>query len=217
MDLSAAHAWIMERAPIVAKVYQNKYVAMLYDRFASLPPKKQRQVLLGIGATILALATITLGSSYWTYWSTNRRARQNSEMIAMLQRHQKQRRDRSAQIQELERNKQLSSAGQLKQHLLSLARTASISPRMVQIEEQADNVGSPDNPKSVSEIKVKRATAKLQRVNLTQVKSFLQAVEFGQYGLTVSSLRMMNDDKIRGYLNVEIGVLAYLFEVEEVG
>lgn len=216
MDFSQIHNWIMERAPMIAKLYQNKYVAMLYDRFASLPPKQQRQVLSGTALGILVVVSLLLGTSYWTLWTTNGRSRKNAEMISMLMRYQKQRREKGAQIQELERNKELAPNGQLRQYLINTARTASISPRMIQIDEQDDNVGSAPDSKSASEIKVKRAATKIQRINLNQLNSFLQAVEFGQYGLAISSIRIMNDDKLRGYVNVELGIIAYLFQVDEV-
>lgn len=216
MDFSRVHNWIMERAPMLANVYQNKYVAMLYDRFASLPPKQQRQVLSGTMLGILLVVSLMLGTSYWTLWNMSSLSKKNSEMISMLMRYQKQRREKSAQIQELEKNKELAPPGQLRQYLINTARTASISPRMIQVDEQDDNVGTAPDLKAASEIKVKRAATKLQRINLSQLNSFIQAVEFGQYGLTVSSIRIMNDDKLRGYMNVELGIIAYLFEVDEV-
>lgn len=217
MDFGKVHSWIMERAPMLASAYQNKYVAMLYDRFASLPPEKQRRALAGLGIGILALLTLVLGSSFWTLWSTNAKSRKNGEMTSILMRYQKERRERADEIQELERNRELSADGQLKQFLINIARTSSISPRMIQVEEQNDNIGATPDTKASAEIVVKRASTKLQRVNLNQLTSFLQAVEFGQYGLTVTSIRIANDDKLRGYMNVEIGILAYLFQAEEVG
>ena len=216
MDYLHFHNWIMERAPMLAKLYQNKYIAMLYDRFASLPPKQQRQVLLTTGLVVVVAISATLGSSYWSLWSTNTHIKNNTEMISTLFRYQKQRRERGAQIQELERNKELAGAGQLKQYLINTARSVSISPRMIQVDEQDDNIGSSNDSKNTSEIKVKRAIARLQRLNLTQLTSFLQAVELGRYGLTISSIRILNDDKLRGYMNVEMGVIAYVFQVDEV-
>src|SRR3989338_10523776 len=109
MDYLHFHNWIMERAPMLAKLYQNKYIAMLYDRFASLPPKQQRQVLLTTGLGVVVAISATLGSSYWSLWSTNTHIKNNTEMISTLFRYQKQRRERGAQIQELERNKELRS------------------------------------------------------------------------------------------------------------
>ncbi len=216
MELSRIHGWIMERAPMLANVYQNKYIAMLYDRFASLTPDKQKKTLAGVAIGFLVLSSLILGSSYWNLWTTTARSRKNNEMISMLMKYQKQRRERAEQIQELERNRELSADGQLKQYLINTARTASISPRMIQVDEQNDNVGSTPDATSPSEIVVKRAATKIQRINLNQLTSFLQAVEFGQYGLTISSIRIMNDDKLRGYMNVEIGILAYLFQMDEV-
>lgn len=202
---------------MLANIYQNKYVAMLYDRFASLPQSKQKQYLMGLGTSVLLLATLILGSSFWTLWSTQSRSGKNAEMVSVLMKYQKQRREKADQIQELERNKELSANGQLKQYIVNVARNASISQRMVQIDEQADNIGSNPDPKASSEIVVKRAATKLQNVNLTQLTNFLQGIEFGQYGLTISSIRIINDEKLRGYMNVEIGILAYLFQIDEVG
>jgi hypothetical protein len=54
----------------------------------------------------------------------------------------------------------------------------------------------------------------MQRVNLSQLKNFLNNVEFGPYNLSVSSIKITNDSKIRGYMNVDLGVVAYLFQAE---
>jgi hypothetical protein len=58
---------------------------------------------------------------------------------------------------------------------------------------------------------MRRATVKLQRVNLSQLKNYLHGVEFGSYSLAVSSIKIKNDEKIRGYMDVELGIVAYLF------
>jgi hypothetical protein len=45
----------------------------------------------------------------------------------------------------------------------------------------------------------------------------MKNVEFGPYSVIISSLQMANDDKLRGYMNVELGVAAYLFKGDEEG
>jgi hypothetical protein len=87
---------------------------------------------------------------------------------------------------------------------------------MMEVQEKADSAESEPDGKGApgSEVKVKQASIALKKVNLTQLKSFLNQVEFSQYNLSVASLKVTNDDKIRGYMNVDIGVVAYLFQGE---
>jgi hypothetical protein len=207
--------WVNEHIPMLAVVYENKYVGMAYDRFASLPPKQQRQVMLGVVLGFVAIVTGFILSSYWSLWSYSSRVDKSGEMINMLQQYQKQRRAKSGQIQNLGRNSELAPPGAFKQILVGQAKAASISPRMIQVEEHDDSGGGEDDPKAGHDVKLKQATVKLQRVNLNQLQIFLQSVEFGGYNLSISSLKITNDDKIRGYMNVDMGVVAYLFQTEE--
>jgi hypothetical protein len=207
--------WVNEHVPILAVLYENKYVGMAYDRFASLPPKQQRQVMIGVALGFVAIVTGFILSSYFSLWSYSSRVDKSAEMINMLQQYQKQRRAKSGQIQNLGRNGELAAAGAFKTALVNQARSASISPRMVQVEERDESPGGEDDPKAGHDVKLKQATVKLQRVNLTQLQAFLQIVEFGGYNLSISSLKITNDDKIRGYMNVDMGVVAYLFQTEE--
>lgn len=85
---------------------------------------------------------------------------------------------------------------------------------MIQVEERAEaGVGGGDSKKK--EVKIKESTVSLQRVNLTQVSNYLKAIEYGTYNLSVSSIKIINDEKLRGYLTVDITVMAYLFEGDE--
>src|SRR5437899_1786864 len=66
--------WVNEHVPMLAVVYENKYVGMAYDRFASLPPKQQRQVMIGVGLGIVAIITGFILSSYLSLWTYSGRA-----------------------------------------------------------------------------------------------------------------------------------------------
>ncbi|MBI4402716.1 MAG: hypothetical protein HY537_01065, partial [Deltaproteobacteria bacterium] len=174
--------WLKENAPMLSVVYENKYVGMVYDRFASLPAKQQRQVLIGGFAGVIGIIFLYLFFSYWSLWSYSKKASRAYQMVALLQQHQKYRRDKSADINTLERNNQLASQGALKNHLVDLARSSAISAKLVQIEEKDTEGGRGDDQKPEShEPKIKQATVKMQRLNLTQLKTFLENVEFGSY------------------------------------
>lgn len=203
--------WIQENAPFLANLYQNKYIGMLYDRFASLPPKQQKQAILGSIGAVAFLVLSFLLMSYLTLWSSSQSAKDSYAMANLLLQFQKNRRDKAGQIQHLDRNAQLAGPGQFKEHLISQGRAASISQRMMQVEEKPDtNDGEPGR-----DVRMRQATVTLERINLNQLKGFLQNVEFGPYNLGISSLKITNDDQIRGYMKVEMGVVAYLFQSEE--
>jgi|GEM_PF-1445827 len=209
--------WINENAPILTNVYQNKYVGMAYDRFASLPPTQQRQVVTGFFIGIIALIMLVLGSSYFSLWASSRKAKKSYVMVDQLLQYQKNRRGQSPQIQHLERNNQLAPMGAFKQYLSDQGRNANISPRVLQIEEKEAPAEREEDAKGAQEVRVKQAMVKIQRINLNQLKAFLQNIEFGQYNLGVSSLKITNDDKVRGYMNVEVAIVAYLFQTDENG
>jgi hypothetical protein len=201
----AIRAWVKENAPILTQVYQNKYVGMLYDRFASLSFKRQKQVILGSFAFVVALIAIYLISSYWSLWSRASRISQYQTMTALLRDYQKQQREQSAEMQNLDKNSRLAATGQFKEYLIAQGRGAGISPRMLQIEEKADAPGE------TSEIKIRQASVRVEKVNLRQLKIFIQNLESGEYSLGVSSMKIANDDKLRGYMNADLTVVAYLF------
>jgi len=208
-----AKEWINENAPMFAVVYQNKYVGMAYDHFASLPPKQQKQVILGSVGGFFALVFGYLLWSYLSLWSYSSQAKESYTMANLLQQYQKNRRDKSALLQHLDRSAQLAGPGQFKTHLLNQAKSAAISQRMMQVEEKEG--GEPDTSKSGQDVKIRQATVVMEKINLSQLKSFLNNIEYGPYHLGISSIRISNDDKIRGYMKVELGVVAYLFQTEE--
>ncbi len=138
-------------------------------------------------------------------------------MINLLLDYQKHRRDQSDQISNLDRNNQLNAPGEFKKFLQEQARLANVSPRMIEIQEKADTTENEADAKgggAGSEVKVKQASISLKKVNLTQLKAFLNQIEFAQFNLSVASIKVTNDDKIRGYMNVEIGVVGYLFQAD---
>lgn len=212
-----AKEWINENAPMLAVVYQNKYVGMGYDHFASLPAKQQKQIILGSVGGFFALIFFYLLWSYISLWSSSSAAKESYSMANLLQQYQKNRRDKSAMLSHLERSAQLAGPGQFKTHLLNQGKQAAISQRMMQVEEKGDGDGAPDGAKASQDVKIRQATVTLEKINLTQLKSFLNNIEYGPYHLGISSIRISNDDKIRGYMKVELGVVAYLFQSEEGG
>jgi len=206
--------WINEKAPGLSIIYQNKYVGMVYDRFASLPPKKQKQWVYWSVGSLLSIIVFFLFSAYWNLWTTSSDTQDVYSMSNMILQYQKYRRDRSDELQLLARNSLLSAPGQLKQVLLQTAGTSGISPRMIQVEERAEaGVGGGDPKKK--EVKIKESTVSMQKVTLTQLSNYLKAVEYGNYNLIVSSIKISNDDKLRGYMNVDLTIMAHLFEGEE--
>ncbi|MCA9242275.1 MAG: hypothetical protein KDA37_18820 [Planctomycetales bacterium] len=209
---SKVKSWLRENAPMLTKVYDNKYVEMLYDRYASLPPNQQKQVTMaGLGGAILIVVGY-LVSSYLSLWSYSREIRNAQEMISLLQEYQRESSSRGGQMELLERSSRLSQQGAFKQHLLTQGRLAKISPRMLQVEETENAQG---DGKGKQEIRIKQAKVTIQRANLHQLKSFLENIEFDRYNTSISSLTIKNDEKIRGYMNVEIGIVAYLFQPGE--
>lgn len=204
--------WLRENAPMVTKVYENKYVEMLYDRYASLPPNQQKHVTMAaVGGSILIIVGY-LVSSYLSLWAYSRDISHAQQMISLLQEYQRESSSRGGQMELLERSGRLSQQGAFKQHLLSQGRLAKISPRMLQVEETEN---TQNDGKGKQEIRIKQAKVTLQRVNLRQLKSFLENVEFSRYNTSISSLKIQNDEKIRGYMNIEMGIVAYLFQPGE--
>ena len=208
MNIDKAKDWIRENIPMLTILFENKYVGMIYDRFASLSPTKQKQVLLGTAGGLMGIVVIHLFFSYCGVLSTNSKIEQSHEMMALLRQHQKQQKEQSGELHLIERNAALAAPGSFKTQLVGIARSSGISPRMIQAEETGDSAPS---EAASSDVQMKRATVKLQRVNLTQLRGFLQGVEFGNFSLDVASIKIKNDEKIRGYMDVEMGIVAYLF------
>jgi hypothetical protein len=131
-------------------------------------------------------------------------------MVTMLQDYQKSVRDKSGTLQILDKNAQLSDSNLFKQYLQEQGRNASISPRMIQVEEKSTTeLGAKEGKESKKVMSVK-----LQKVNLEQLRNFLQNVEYGSYKLWIQNFRLNNDDKLRGYMNVDVVVEAPLFNFE---
>ena len=207
--------WVQQHAPMLSVLFENKYLNMVYDRFGSLPAKEQKLTVMGVALGFVGLISLYLLISYWSLVSQNSKTQNTYSMVNLLLQYQKEKRDKTQQIQDLTRNNQLSAQGALKQSLIDAARSSNISARMVTAEEKPDAGPSDDDPKASSEIRIKQATVALQRVTLSQLSQYLKALEFGRYNLSVSSIKISNDDKIRGYMNVNLTVIAHLFSAEE--
>ncbi len=203
-----AQDWIKENVPLLAIVYENKYVGMLYDRFASLPPKQQKQMILGAISGVLFIAISYIFLSYLSLWSDYSKIERAREMEGLILRYQKDVRDKGPQLDSIDRNSRLLGPGQFKQALLGEARSAQISPRQVEVTEKPEG----NHEEGGTDMKILQATVTLNRVNLAQVKAFLSNVELGQQNLSVSSVKISNDEKLRGYMKVEMGIVAYVFQ-----
>lgn len=196
-------------------LYENKYVGMAYDRFASLPPTQQKRLIFIFMGSLFGGATLYLLISYYTLWSISSQNKNALAMGALLQQYQKIKRDKSAEISRLEGNSILSGPGQFKQKLLDIGRQTGISPRMMEATEKGEASARSDEGKASTEVKVKQATVTLQKVTLPQIVNFLRNIETGQLNLNISSMKIKGDEQMRGYMNVEFSVLAYLFPPEE--
>lgn len=214
-ETSKIKTWIREQVPMLTVLYENKYVGMIYDRFASLPPQQQRRAIFSVMGLVAGSIALYLLIAYYSLWSVSKRARDASTMGTMLQQYQKIRRDKSQQIRSLESNSVLAAPGNMKQKLMDMGRITGISPRMMTVNEGGEASARSEDGKPSSELKIKQATVSLQKVTLTQMVNYLRNVESGQYSLSVSSFKVRNDEKMRGYMNVDLQVMAYLFAPEE--
>ncbi len=210
-----AREWVKENAPMLSTVYENKYVGMAYDRFASLPAKQQKQLIVSFLGGVLFLAVGYLLYAYIGLWYLSNSVSDANSMIHLLQQHQQQRNLRNSELSALERNIGLTNPGQFKQLLIDQGKLSGISPRLIEVIEKTDGADADSDGKAGSEVRIKQATVTLNKINLTQLKSFLTNVEFGQNNLGISFVKVSNDDKTRGYMKVELGILAYLFQSEE--
>ncbi len=211
---SKIKAWINENAPMLSVVYQNKYVGMAYDRFASFNPREQKTIILGSVGGIFLIIFSYLFFSYLSLWGGSEKSERAYQMINEVQNFQRQMREKNAQIQSIQSKSAVGAAGQLKQQLLDNAKSAGISPRFAEIEEKPD--AAPGDEKS-ADIRMRQATVILNRINLNQLKAFLASVELGQGSLSVSSIKITNDDKLRGYMKAELGVVAYVISSSDGG
>lgn len=213
-SISKAKEWIKTNFPMLSSLYENKYVGMLYDRFISLPSEQQRRVIIGgIGSVIVLVFSIVL-STYIGYSSSIGKADKSQNMINMLLQYQKTRRSQDQQIMVLDRNRSLTNPGALKNAIVEEAKAANISPRMIKVDQHTEP-GKPHDDSKGSDLKVQEATVRIERVNLSQVKGFLQNIEKGTYNLNLTYLKIVNDEQLRGYMNVDANVSAYLFDKAE--
>ena len=200
---------------MLAHLYENKYVGMAYDRFASLPPVQQKQLILSFIGVVSGSIGLYLLISYISLWNLNSRIKGASVMSAHLQQYQKIKRDKSLELASLDSNAALAAPGQLKAKLLDIGRVTGISPRMMEANEKSEMAARSDESKASTELKIKGASVSLQKITIRQLVAFLKNVESGQYKLTVTGLRIKNDEQLRGYMNVDFDVMAYLFSPEE--
>jgi hypothetical protein len=208
-------SWIKEQAPMLAVLYENKYVGMAYDRFASLPPTQQRRLIFTVIGGVFGAISLYLLVAYYTLWSVSSQNKNAVAMGALLQQYQKIKRDKSQDIGRLEGNAILAGPGQFKQRLMDIGRQTGISPRMMEATEKGEASARSDEGKASTEVKIKQATVTLQKVTLPQIVNFLRNTESGQLNLNVSSMKIKADEQMRGYMNVEFQVMAYLFPPEE--
>lgn len=196
-SLGKAKEWINQHFPSLKVFYENKYVGMAYDQFASLPAQKQKQVILSIFGVIFLVVMLLLLSFFLDFYKQSNLVSNSEVMMGMLQDFEKSKRDQDSKLFLLERNSQLQDSNAIKRFIGDQARVLNISPRLVKVEEMPPAGDSKDGPST------KQALVKLERVNLSQLMALLQAVEYGSFAVKVGSLRVKNDEKIRGYLHAE--------------
>lgn len=192
--------WVKENAPMLTVLYENKYVGMAYDRFASLPPKEQKQTLLAVIGGFAALVFGYLLVSYLSVWSDSSKAKNSQKMVNEIQAYQRTMREKLARLQAIQSVSSFGGEGQLKAHLTGIARGVSISPRMIEVVEQGED--------QMAGAKVRKAQVKLQRMTLSQWVGFVRGLERAPQRVSLVSLKATNDEKLRGYMQVEIGVVA---------
>lgn len=212
---SKIKAWIKEQAPMLTVLFENKYVGMAYDRFGSLPPQQQRRLIFTFVGIVSGMITLYLFINYYSLWSISSRSKDAVAMGALLQNYQKVQRDKSQEIQGFERNAALANPGQLKQRLLDIGRMTGVSPKMMDATERDEASARTEESKPSTELKIKQATVSIQKINLTQLVSYLKNVESGDFNLNISKLRVKMDTQMRGYMNVDLEVIATIFAAEE--
>lgn len=206
-------SWMNENAPTLTIIYDNKYVGMAYDRFASLPPRQQKQAILGGFGAVVGLFVLYILSAYWSLWGVRSQISDYHSMITLMQQYQKVQRDQGGSDGASSQLNSLARPGAFKDFLVREGQKVNISSRLIKVEEKPDSI----NPEGEQGIKIRQATVNLERVNLTQLRRFLTAVEFGGQNVSVSSIRIVNEtnDDLRGYMNVDLGVVAYLLSGAE--
>lgn len=213
-NINRLREWLKENAPMLTHLYQNKYVGMVYDRFASLPINQQKQVVMGSFVTIILSIILYFAFAYLALWGNSSKISETQEMVNLLLQYQRNLREKSGELKNLDRNSRLLTAGQLKDYLLANARAASISARMMQVEEKTAS-GQAGEPQQG--LQLREASVALEKINLAQLKAYLEKIEFGEYNLDVSQVKITNDEKIRGYMKVELGVTAKIYTDTESG
>src|SRR5690606_2260953 len=116
----------------------------------------------------MSLLLIHLLYSYLSLWSVQRQIAQSHAMVTTLSQYQRNQREQSGELRMIERNSALADSGKLKSYLISQGRMATISPRLITAEESGEGE---EGDAAQSDIRMKRATVKIQRVNLNQLKN----------------------------------------------
>lgn len=199
-------SWLQEQAPMLTVLYENKYIGMAQDRFASLPPQTQKKALLGLVLSVFGLVGLFLVFNYVQLWKLNSRNKEALALGVVIQQYQKTSRDKADELSEIERSAGLSAPGQLKQKLLDVGRLAGISPKLIQAEERGEGSFPATPGKPNTEQKFKKATVSLEKMTLPQILNYIKNVESGPESITISSLKIRSDEKLRGYMGVDIEV-----------
>lgn len=197
-------SWMNENAPTLTFIYDNKFVGMAYDRFASLPGKQQKQLFLSLLGIFGASVVGYLIYAYLGLWSQSRSIDKSHQAINLLQQFQKVQRNQSQAGSAAGQN--LQGPGRFKDFLIRQGQVATIAKRLIQIKEVPGGSGEGD-------IKTIRASVTLEKITLSQLKKYLSVLEFGDMGVRVSYVHVTNDEQLRGYMNVELSVVAYAFGV----
>lgn len=195
--------WLKEQVPMLTVLYENKYIGMAYDRFASLPAPTQRKLLGGTIGVAFGAASLFLFFNYIQLWKISSQNKEASALSAVIQQYQKTIRDKAQQLQDVELGSNFQGPGQLKQKLSDLGRFSGISPKLIKVEEKAQGTNN-----------FKMVNVTMEKVNLSQIVNYIKSIESDKGTLTISSLRIRSDEKLRGYMVVDLEVKAQLIQRE---
>jgi hypothetical protein len=195
-------------------LFENKYVGMAQDRFASLPPLTQKRILMGLVLSVFSAVGVYLTINYIELWQLNTRAKEASALSTVLIRYQKTLQDKASELREVEGGSNLNNPGMLKQRLLDLGRFAGIAPKLIQTDEQGVLTVPTTGEKTGSERKFQKATVTLEKVTLPQIIKYINSVESSRDALSISGLRIYSDEKLRGYMGLNLEIHAQIFNRE---
>ena len=195
--------WINENVPMLKRLIRNKYVDMMYDRFASLDAQRQRQIIIGTIAALILLLVFIVFMGYSSYWAVLRQTQRTRSLAYACLQFQRELQE-SAVLQEkgAVREQDVAEHQDLRQVVMDAARMAHFPPQSVIVEPLPAD--APPGPGLTSGSSTPSSQIRIERMNLLQLKMFLQRLELGPQRFAVERIQIANDDKVRGFMRVDI-------------